>query len=227
VQLTKELDIKELAAELPITKEDKSFELPQGWAWTKLANLCIKLGAGSTPLGGRQIYEKSGVKFLRSQNVWDDGLHLDDVAFIPPAIHEDMSGTWVQPGDILLNITGASIGRSAIVPDDFDEANVSQHVSIIRLADKTLRYFLHLVIISPDFQKQIMNVQVGVSREGLSMTRLKEFVVAVPPLAEQRRVVAKVDELMRWCDALEARLTAAQTSATALLDATLNQILTN
>ena len=113
-----------------------------------------------------------------------------------------MSGTWVQPGDILLNITGASIGRSAIVPDDFDEANVSQHVAIVRLAEKELRQFLHLVVIAPDFQQRIMDVQVGVSREGLSMSRLKEFVIAVPPLAEQQRIVAKVDELMTLCDEL-------------------------
>lgn len=181
-RLTKELRLKELAAELPIKDEDKTHDLPKGWVWLKLADLCIKLGAGSTPLGGKQIYEKSGVKFLRSQNVYNDGLHLDDVAFIPPAIHNDMSNTWVQPGDILLNITGASIGRSAIVPDDFDEANVSQHVAIVRLADKVLRQFLHLVVIAPNFQQQIMDVQVGVSREGLSMARLKEFVVTVPPL---------------------------------------------
>ncbi len=122
-RLTKELRIKELAAELPIKDEDRNRAIPQGWAWVKLADICIKLGAGSTPLGGKQIYERSGVKFLRSQNVYNDGLRLDDVAFIPPAVHQDMSGTWVQPGDILLNITGASIGRSAIVPDDFDEAN--------------------------------------------------------------------------------------------------------
>jgi type I restriction enzyme, S subunit len=209
-RLTKELRIKELAADLPIKGEDKKRALPSGWAWAKLADLCIKLGAGSTPLGGKQIYETSGVKFLRSQNVYNDGLHLDDVAFIPPAIHKDMSGTWVQPGDILLNITGASIGRSAIVPDDFDEANVSQHVAIVRLAEKALRQFLHLVVIAPDFQQRIMDVQVGVSREGLSMTRLKEFVVAVPPLAEQRRIVAKVDELMALCDELEQRQQARQ-----------------
>ena len=225
-RISKEQKLKLPAPEHDITENDQTFPLPAGWAWMKLGDLCLKLGAGSTPLGGKQIYQKTGIKFLRSQNIWNEGLHLNDVALIAPEIHQGMASTVVEAGDLLLNITGASIGRCAIVPGDVDEANVSQHVAIVRLADKKLRQFIHLVIIAPDFQSQIMQVQVGVSREGLSMRNLKEFVIALPPLAEQHRIVAKVDELMRWCDALEARLTAVQTAAAALLDATLREILT-
>jgi|ERR1035437_5854517 type I restriction enzyme S subunit len=204
-RIAKELKLKLPAPELAMTSQDQAFPLPEGWAWAKLGDLCIKLGAGSTPLGGKRVYQKAGVKFLRSQNVWNDGLHLDDVAFIAPSIHEDMASTRVQPGDVLLNITGASIGRSAVVPDDFDEANVSQHVAIVRLADKELRRFIHLLIVAPDFQSQIMQVQVGVSREGLSMASLKEFVVALPPMLEQRRIATKVEELLDLCGELELR----------------------
>lgn len=204
-------------AEVLINKKDRAFELPTGWEWVKLAELCEKLGAGSTPLGGKQVYQNSGVPFIRSQNVWNQGLRLDDVALIPREIHEQMSGTWVLPGDILLNITGASIGRSAIVHFEFHEGNVSQHVAIIRLVEKELHRFLHLVIISEDFQRRIMDVQVGVSREGLSMTRLKEFVVALPPLNEQRRIVACVDALLKICDEVETKLLRAQSDADVLV----------
>ena len=86
-----------------------------------------------------------------------------------------MSGTIVKPKDILLNITGASIGRSAIVPEDFDIGNVNQHVSILRLVDKNIRHFVHIVLISPFLQKVIMDVQVGMSREGLSNTKIKTY----------------------------------------------------
>ena len=215
-QVAKERELEAPCPEFSITDQDKVFPLPNGWKWVKLGDLCIKLGAGSTPLGGRRVYQKAGVKFLRSQNVWDDGLRLDDVAFISPTVHQDMESTCVEPGDVLLNITGASIGRSALVPDDFDEANVSQHVSIIRLADKALRHFIHLCVTAPDFQSRIMQVQVGVSREGLSMARLKEFVVALPPLGEQRRIVSKVDELLALCDELETRQTTAAEHRTRL-----------
>ncbi len=198
---------KELKAAVPLENIDEDvvpFKVPQGWRIVRMGWLAAKLGAGSTPLGGKSVYQDEGVPFLRSQNVHDDGLRLDDVALIPHAIHERMSGTHVQRNDILLNITGASIGRCALVPDNFKEGNVSQHVAIIRLFDPTLREFIHLSLRSPFFQKVIDDVQVGVSREGLSMQGLKKFPMLIPPLPEQHRIVAKVDELMALCDRLEA-----------------------
>ena len=115
-----------------------------------------------------------------------------------------MSGSRVEPQDILLNITGASIGRAAVVSDNLGEANVSQHVAIIRLFLPVLRHFVHLALISPSYQQRIDSVQVGVSRAGLSMERLRQFAIPLPPLAEQHRIVAKVDQLMALCDRLEA-----------------------
>jgi type I restriction enzyme, S subunit len=166
--------------------------------------LAHKLGAGSTPLGGKTVYQAEGVAFVRSQNVYNDGLRLADVARISRATHERMSGTHVQAHDILLNITGASIGRCAIVPDDFVEGNVSQHVAIIRLVLKDIRAFVHLSLISPLFQELIEDVQVGVSREGRSMQRLRQFPILLPPLPEQHRIVARVEDLAAVCDRLEA-----------------------
>lgn len=184
--------------------DDLPFDAPPTWAVVRMSWLAIKLGAGSTPLGGKEVYQPEGVPFLRSQNVYNAGLKLDDVARIPRRIHEDMSGTHVRSRDILLNITGASIGRAAVVPDEFEEGNVSQHVAIVRLFSPEIRQFVHMALISPTYQQLIDDVQVGVSREGLSMQRLREFPIPLPPLAEQRRIVAKVDELMALCDRLEA-----------------------
>ena len=200
---------KPLAA---IAEGETPFELPVGWEWVRLNSLLQKIGAGSTPLGGREVYVSSGVKFLRSQNVWDEGLQLHGVAFIKPETHAKMAGTVVVANDLLFNITGASIGRCALVPHDFDEANVSQHVTIVRTAMPALNAFLHKVLVSQHVQQAVMDVQVGVSREGLSIAKLGHFLIPVPPLAEQSRIVTRVEELMRLCDALEAkgRLEAAQ-----------------
>ena len=188
-----------------IGEEEKPFELPAGWEWVRLNSLLQKIGAGSTPLGGREVYVPSGVKFLRSQNVYDDGLRLHAVAYIKPATHAKMAGTVVVANDLLFNITGASIGRCAVVPCDFDEANVSQHVTIVRTVLPALNAFLHTVLVSRHVQQAVMDVQVGVSREGLSIAKLGQFLIPVPPLAEQSRIVTRVEELMRLCDALEAK----------------------
>jgi len=179
---------------------------PSSWGWALMRDLQTKMGAGSTPLGGQKGYVSSGVAFLRSQNVWNDGLRLHGVARIPREVHERMAGTAVQPGDVLLNITGASIGRSCVVPPEFDaEANVSQHVAILRQVDGRTSSWIHLFLISPHGFRKIMAGQVGISREGLSMKRLSEFAVPIPPLAEQVRILAKVDDLMKRCDELESR----------------------
>ncbi len=195
-----------------MAEEEKPFALPVGWEWVRLNALLQKIGAGSTPLGGREVYVSSGVKFLRSQNVWDDGLRLNGVAYIRAETHAKMASTVVAVNDLLFNITGASIGRCAVVPSDFDEANVSQHVTIVRPVLPALNAFLHKVLVSRHVQQAVMDVQVGVSREGLSIAKLGQFLIPVPPLAEQSRIVARVEALMRLCDALEekGRLQAAQ-----------------
>jgi type I restriction enzyme S subunit len=206
VKLIAEGKLKKEKPLVQISEDEKPFVLPQGWAYIRLNELLTKIGAGSTPLGGKQVYVPEGVPFLRSQNVYDDGLRLDDVAFITADTHNKMSGTHVYSEDLLFNITGASIGRCSIVPDGFVTGNVSQHVTIIRLLSKQILRFMHLVMISQYVQKTVMDVQVGVSREGLSIGKLGQFVIPIPPLAEQHRIVAKVDALMALCDQLKTRI---------------------
>ncbi len=164
-----------------IADQEKPFVIPTDWEWVRLDSLLQKIGAGSTPLGGKQAYVAKGVKFLRSQNVWNEGLRLNDVAFIPEATHQKMSGTHVEAGDLLFNITGASIGRCAAVPSNFDTGNVSQHVTIIRPVSSNTQPFLHVVLVSQLVQQTVMDVQVGVSREGLSIGKLSQFLIPFPP----------------------------------------------
>ncbi len=207
-----------------IEDQEKPFVIPTDWEWVRLDSLLKKIGAGSTPLGGKQAYVAKGVKFLRSQNVWNEGLRLNDVAFIPEATHQKMSGTHVEAGDLLFNITGASIGRCAAVPSNFDTGNVSQHVTIIRPVSSNTQPFLHVVLVSQLVQQTVMDVQVGVSREGLSIGKLSQFLIPFPPEAEQHRIVAKVDELMALCDRLEAQQADAESAHAQLVQALLDSL---
>lgn len=206
-----------------IADDEKPFFLSKGWSFVRLNELLSKIGAGSTPLGGKQVYVSHGIPFLRSQNVWDEGLCLEDVVFITLETHKKMSGTHVYPGDLLFNITGGSIGRCAIVSDDFKEGNVSQHVTIIRPVVKNILKFLHLVLISEYVQKTVMDVQVGVSREGLSIGKLGQFVIPIPPLAEQNRIVDKINELMKICDELKTHINSAKNYQKKMADSLLEQ----
>ena len=202
-------------------EDEIPFDLPEGWAWSRLLPLTTKIGAGSTPTGGAAVYSDFGIKFIRSQNVYDDGLVLDDVAYISESINQKKAGSIVKAKDILLNITGGSIGRCALVPDDFDIANVNQHVIIIRLVDAGLRHFLHSVIISPYIQEQIFSRQVGSGRGGLSAETLSTFLIPVPPILEQSFIQEKLEQ----CVLNIATISAGKADITSLANAAKSKIL--
>lgn len=193
---------KKSQASESISENEIPFDIPDTWEWVNLGWLCQKVGAGSTPKGGSAVYAPHGIKFLREQNIHDDGLHLDGVAYITEETHMDKSGSHVEAKDILMNITGGSIGRNALVPDDFDTANVNQHVLIIRLVNKELRHYLHYCFSAPVILNQMFKKQVG-DKPGLSATKVENFLIPLPPLEEQKRIVACVEELLAVCDKLK------------------------
>lgn len=125
-------------------------DIPSDWNVRRLKFLSKKIGSGVTPSGGAQNYIDEGVIFIRSQNVYFDGLRTDDIAYIPEKTHKAMGGTQVKNNDVLLNITGASIGRACVYRMDA-EANVNQHVCIIR----------PLGHLDPDFLCCVLNSKVG------------------------------------------------------------------
>ena len=168
-------------------------EIPGHWGCTRLKYLTSKIGSGSTPTGGSEVYQDSGVLFLRSQNIYNYGLKLEDVAYISEEIHEEMKGTHVKSGDILYNITGGSIGRCCLAPKSLGKANVNQHVSIVRPSNIENNYLLYCLQ-SEYCQLQMRVLQTGGNREGLSATAFKLFNITLPPLSEQRSIVSYLDD---------------------------------
>jgi type I restriction enzyme, S subunit len=184
----------------PIKSEEIPFEIPENWVWCRLGEICSKIGSGSTPKGSN--YSKNGFPFFRSQNIYNEGLVYDDIKFVSEEVQKQMNGTIVLANDILLNITGGSLGRCALVPNDFKEGNVSQHVCIIRPLRVEIKYF-HKIILSPYFQKFIFSSTTGAGREGLPKYNLEQFLIPIPPPAEQNRIVKKLEQFMQLCDELQ------------------------
>lgn len=167
------------------------------WSKVQIGDITDKVGSGSTPTGGEKVYTKSGIPFIRSQNVTDNGLNTNDISFIPEEINNQMLGSVVKPLDILLNITGASIGRVCVVPEDFKVGNVNQHVCIIRLKSEYNPYFFQAQISSFDGQKKIMQTQTGRGREGLNFQSIRKFLFSSTSNPEQQKIadfLSVVDE---------------------------------
>lgn len=165
-------------------------EFSGDWEDKKLGVITTKVGSGKTPKGGNSVYTDSGIIFLRSQNVLNGKLNLNDVAYISEEINSTMKSTEVQGNDILLNITGASIGRSCNVPKDFPRANVNQHVCIIRLNEGYNSDFIMNQIISSKVQKQIDSYQAGGNREGLNFEQIKSMKVSSTSIKEQEKIAS-------------------------------------
>lgn len=158
------------------------------WKEKKLKTISIKIGSGSTPRGGEQVYKTSGIPFIRSQNVNNNKLIFDDVTYIDDEIHSSMKNSCVRANDILLNITGASIGRSCVVPSTFNDGNVNQHVCIIRLNDAHSPTFLQPFLASHNGQKLIYKGQTGSGREGINFQSIGAFKIKLPQKQEQEKI---------------------------------------
>jgi|JI10StandDraft_1071094.scaffolds.fasta_scaffold306148_2 type I restriction enzyme S subunit len=107
-------------------------EIPKGWTHKTLAQLTDKIGSGSTPRGGKEVYLEEGVALIRSQNVYDSLFVWEGLARISNDAAAQLKGVTVQEDDVLLNITGASILRTCVVEPEALPARVNQHVAIIR-----------------------------------------------------------------------------------------------
>lgn len=171
-------------------------QIPQGWGVSRLKYLANKIGSGKTPLGGSEIFEETGILFIRSQNIYNGLILLEDKAtYINRNIHQQMIGTCVKKNDILLNITGASIGRVAKYDLDI-EANVNQHVCIIRCDRFVLPDYLMYFIMSEFGQFMIKIHQISGNREGLSFDNIGNFKIIIPDLDYQYKISQYLNKKM-------------------------------
>jgi type I restriction enzyme, S subunit len=180
-------------------------EIPEHWETKKLKFMTEKINSGITPKGGSITYEDYGIPLLRSQNIHFNGLHLDNVKFINEKTHDKMKNSKIRGQDVLLNITGASIGRCTVVPNDFGEGNVNQHVCIIRCKNLLTPGFLKYFLSSKIMQNLITSSQVGASREGLTFFEISNFFIPVTSQFELNQIEKFLEKQTTQFDELIAK----------------------
>ena len=157
----------------------------EDWEQRKLGDITVKIGSGKTPSGGKSAYVETGIPLIRSQNVNGDKVDFADIVFLDETTDESMANSRVYTNDVLLNITGASIGRSAVYKG-LESANVNQHVCIIRPTEGYQPDFIQLNLSSDNGQKQIDASQAGGGREGLNFQEIGKMQFCFPSLNEQK-----------------------------------------
>lgn len=197
--------------------EQVLYQLPDGWSWHKLKGLTTKIGSGATPKGGDKAYKPRGISLIRSLNVHDSFFKEDRLAFIDNDQADALKNVIVESGDVLLNITGASIARCCIVPDEFLPARVNQHVAIIRPSEKVDSKFLNYLIVNPKFKAQLLwQGAGGATRQALTKSMVEELDIPLPNMSEQKRIVVKLDALLSRIDTAIEHLQESVTLADAL-----------
>jgi len=171
---------------------------------SRLENLTTRITKGESPEWQGFSYQDSGPLFIRSENVLWGSLSLCNAVHIPHAFHQKLQRSQLRASDVLINLVGASIGRTCSVPKNIGEANVNQAVAVISpLEDKLIPEYLVQFILSPVAQDKIHGGKVETARPNISLGDLRVLDIPIPPLPEQRRIVAELDALQTEVDSLK------------------------
>ncbi|OYS41689.1 hypothetical protein CBF83_05325 [Lactobacillus taiwanensis] len=170
----------------------------RGWDKQLLTNLVNKIGSGATPKGGKESYQDHGISFIRSMNVHDGDFSYTDLAHINSKQANQLSNVIVKSGDVFINITGASVARSCIVPDDILPARVNQHVSIVRCKEGVLNpIFTNNLFLNSSFKKLLLSIgsSGGATRQAITKKQLEELKIILPPISQQNEFANFVQQV--------------------------------
>lgn len=168
------------------------------WPINKLKDVTIKIGSGATPKGGKESYPNEGIYFIRSLNVHDGLFEFKDLAHLTENQAKLLNNVIVEQGDVLLNITGASVARTCVVPNEILPARVNQHVSIIRCNKNFLNStFMNRQFLSDSFKRKLLNMGEagGATRQAITKQQLEDTTVIVPPITLQKEYASFVQQV--------------------------------
>lgn len=168
---------------------------PKGWEKVELKECTSKIGSGSTPRGGKETYLTEGIALIRSLNIYDNEFKYKNLAYISQEQADKLKNVIVESSDVLFNITGASVCRCSIVPDDVLPARVNQHVSILRpIKEKLSSSFLSHLLISENVKIKLLGVGSfgGAVMEAITKEQLEKIEIILPSIDLQNQFAERV-----------------------------------
>ena len=170
----------------------------KGWNVSDLGQLTIKIGSGATPKGGKEAYQTDGISLIRSMNVHNGKFEYKELAHISDEQAARLENVAVEKNDVLLNITGASVARSCVVPTNVLPARVNQHVCIIRCKDSIMPDFINSLLIDDNYQDLLWSIAgSGATREAITKQQVESLQIILPPISKQEefsKFINRVDK---------------------------------
>jgi type I restriction enzyme S subunit len=224
-RLVKEGKIKAPNPLPEIKPEEIPFELPKGWEWVRLGYMAEFInGDRGKNYPNRDEYVPEGIPWINTGHIEPDGsLAKRDMNFITREKFDSLNGGKIASGDLVYCLRGATFGKTAMV-DPYTEGAIASSLMIIRPFSPCVNRYLYRYLVSPIGRSQIFRFDNGSAQPNLSANSVRLYVYPLPPVAEQRRIVAKIDQLMALCDELEQQIDAATGKRTALLNALMAQV---
>ena len=224
-QLIKDKKIKKQKPLPEISEDEKPFELPKGWEWVRLDDVCYGITSGSTPPKS-EFLESKGVPYLKVYNIKEQEIAFD---YKPQYVRNEYHSTKLKrsilyPGDVVMNIVGPPLGKVAIIPADYPEWNCNQAITFFRPIIHEFNRYIYTYLKAGVFLNAIELIGTA-GQDNISVTKSRSVCLPTPPLNEQPRIVAKVDELMTLCDTLKERIRESQVTQLHLADAMAEQAL--
>lgn len=224
IKAEKEKLIAEKKKELPpIKPEEIPFEIPENWVWCRLGEIAY-ITSGSTP--SQTAFVESGIPYLKMYNLRNQKI---DFFHKPQYIKEEVHNGQLKrcraySGDIIMNIVGPPLGKIAIIPDDLPECNFNQAAVLIRPLKKEMNHFIFWYLNELSEIRAIETKGVA-GQDNISVTQAHNMRVPLPPISEQNRIVQKLDELMQYCNDLEASIKQSESQNEKLLQQVLREAL--
>lgn len=182
----------------PISDDEKPFDIPEGWEWIRIKDISNLVTKGTTPRGGNVAYVEKGVGFLRAENVSNMlNLDLTNLKYIDEKTHLGfLKRSILKKNDFLITIAG-SLGRTAIVKSEDLPLNMNQAISVVRFTDiqQICLQYIALAINSPVIQEKLLSQTKITAIPNLTLEIISDCTIPLPPLSEQHRIVAKIEEL--------------------------------
>ena len=197
-RLIKEGKIKKSKPLPAITEDEIPFDIPENWKWIKLGNIANVLGGKRIPAGRTLTTENTGHKYIRISDMKNGTVNTEGLLFVPEDIYPSISQYIINKDDIYITVAG-TIGKVGKIPAEIDGANLTENADriVFSIIDQD---WLIVCLSSTVVQKQIERLTTSVAQPKLAIKRIQAFSIPLPPLAEQKRIVQKLDEILKLCE---------------------------
>jgi len=204
-RLVKEKKIKKETALPPILKDEVPYELPKGWEWVRLGDVSTIKGGKRLPAGYTLIDVPTPHIYIRVTDMKNESIDDSDLKYISGEVYEQIKDYIIESRDLYITIVGSTIGKVGIIPEKFNNMNLTENAARIMIhgVDKL---FLLNILKSSLLQEQFVDKTNQVGQPKLALIRLKSAVFPLPSINEQNRIVEKIEQLMALCDELENKI---------------------